>query len=193
MSMQPERAKAVAQMAPSVIIPRRHVEIVDAAHFLYAFELRDRDGRVKWKEVIRNLVTRAGAGDMLDKYFAGAAYTAAWYLGLIGNSGWTAVAKTDTMAAHGGWTEATVYSAGTRPAITFSAANTGSDTVTKAASSAIAYAINGSDTIRGAFVAANSTKGGTTGILYSAGTFSTSRAVESGDTLNVSLTLQQTV
>jgi hypothetical protein len=42
---------------------------------------------------------------------------------------------------------------------------------------------------RGAFLATSSTKGGTTGSLYGVGNFTTSRAIESGDTLSVQVDL----
>ena len=51
------------------------------------------------------------------------------------------------------------------------------------------FDINGSTTIFGAFVTTNSTKGGTSGTLYGAADFAASRAVISGDTLNVTVTL----
>jgi hypothetical protein len=52
------------------------------------------------------------------------------------------------------------------------------------------FNINASATILGAFVVTNSTKSGTTGTLYGAASFTGgSRAVQSGDTLNVTVTL----
>ena len=61
------------------------------------------------------------------------------------------------------------------------------------ATSATAFSINSvvlpSGTIAGAFLTSNSTKGGSTGTLYSAGSFTTgNRTVLSGDTLNVTYT-----
>ncbi len=49
------------------------------------------------------------------------------------------------------------------------------------------FSINGTVTIAGAFLTSNNTKGGTTGILFSASDFQSpgDRAVVSGDTLNV--------
>jgi hypothetical protein len=94
------------------------------------------------------------------------------------------VAAGDTSASHAGWTESTAYSNGTRPAPSWGAAAAGSK-----ASTATAYNINGTDTIKGAFLITNSTKGGSTGVLYSAGLFSGGdRAVVNGDTLNVTYT-----
>jgi hypothetical protein len=49
------------------------------------------------------------------------------------------------------------------------------------------FSINGTATVGGAFLTSNNTKGGTTGILFSAGDFQSpgDRSVVSGDTLNV--------
>jgi hypothetical protein len=144
-----------------------------------------RDGEVIWTDEIPNLVTTAGKNDALDKYLAGSAYTAAWYLGLIDSTSFTAVAAGDTAASHAGWTENTGYSQGSRPTAAWAAASAGS----KAFSSAASFSINANATIKGCFLISNSTKSGTTGILYSAGLFSGGdKVVQNGDTLNVSYT-----
>jgi len=142
------------------------------------------DGAPKWTDTIHNLVTTVGKNDLLDKYLAGSAYTAAWYLGLIDSGSYSGVAAGDTSASHSGWTESTAYSNGTRPAPSWGAASGGSK-----ASTATGFSINASATIKGAFLIGNSTKGGTTGVLYSCGLFSGGdKAVGNGDTLNVTYT-----
>lgn len=149
---------------------------------VYTVECYGADGQLKWSEDIKNLVVTVGKNDLLDKYFTGSSYTATWYLGLI-NSGGTYSAA-DTMASHGTWTENTGYSAATRPAPSWNSAAAGSKSTT-----ATAFSINASGTIGGAFLTNNNTKGGTTGILYSAGNFTGgNRSVASGDTLNVTYT-----
>jgi hypothetical protein len=190
--MSSNRSAAGLIVNAGLITRPQMIEVIEAPFFQFELKCFDADGRLKWSEVFRNAVTRVGAGDLLDKYLAGSTYTAAWYLGLISSTSYTTgPATTDTAASHGGWTECAAYSAGTRPQITFGASSTGSNNVTKAASSAVSFAINGTDTVKGCFVISNNTKSGTTGILYSAGTF-TDRAVVSGDTLNVTPTLQIT-
>lgn len=67
---------------------RTHSEAA-AASGRYTLECRDKDGNLKWADQIDNLVTTAGKNDALDKYLAGSGYTAAWYLGLIGATGYT--------------------------------------------------------------------------------------------------------
>lgn len=154
------------------------VELDQAPHFIYDLVCLGPDGVEKWRESIRNLVTTAGKTDLVDKYFKGSAYTAAWYLGLKGTG--TAVVG-DTLASHAGWAEVNPYS-GNRPAITFGTSSAGSNTAT-----GVAFAINATATVAGAFIASVNT--GTSGLLYSAGDFATARGVASGDTLTVTPTV----
>lgn len=156
------------------------------AHGHYVIECRGADGKLKWIEDIDNLVTTVGKNDALDKYLSGSAYTAAWYLGLISSTSYgVGPAVGDTAASHAGWTEDQGYSQASRPTASFSAASAGS----KALSSAAVFSINANTTIKGCFLISNSTKGGTTGILYSAGLFTGGdKVVQNGDTLNVSYT-----
>lgn len=150
----------------------------------YTAECFGPDGELKWSDTIANLITTVGKNDMLDKHLAGSAYTAAWYMGLISTTSYTTgPAAGDTMASHGGWAEDQQYSQGARPTCAFSAAAAGS----KALSSALSFSINATTTIKGAFINSVATKGGTTGILFSAGLFSGGdKAVANGDTLSIS-------
>ena len=142
------------------------------------------DGQVKWEDTIKNLVVTVGRNDLLDKYFAGSAYTAAWYMGLVNGGTTPTYAAGDTLASHAGWTElaaGTAYT-GNRVTVGWSAASGGSKSSTTTAFSIIA-----SNTVAGALLATVNT--GTSGILYSAGNFTGgSRTVASGDTLNVTYT-----
>jgi hypothetical protein len=169
-------------------------EWMPAPRFKYDVECYGADGVLKWRESFWNTVTTVGKNDILDKYFAGSAYTAAWLCGLISSVSYSAIVAADTMASHAGWTEAgatnaPAYSQSTRPSIAFSAASGGS----KSSSAACVYSITSGGTVKGAFITTNSTKDATTGTLYSAGLFTGGdRVVINGDTLNVSLTVSIT-
>jgi len=157
-----------------------HSKSTFSPYFTYNVECFGADGKLKWTEEYSNLVVTVGKTDLIDKYFKGSAYTAAWYLGLKGAG---AAAVGDTLASHAGWAETNPYT-GNRPAITFGTTTGGSNTAT-----AVSYAITvaGPTTVAGAFVCNVAT--GTAGTLYSAGDFSVSRSVIAGDTLNVTLTV----
>lgn len=91
----------------------------------------------------------------------------------------------DTMASHSPWTEVTPYSNANRP--TWTGGTVASGSVDNSASPA-AFIINASATVYGMFMADNNGKGGSTGNLLGMAPFSASRAVLSGDTLNVTIT-----
>lgn len=142
------------------------------------------DGQVKWTDSIENLVVTVGKNDLLDKYFAGSAYTAAWYLGLVDGASTPTYAAGDTLASHAGWTESTAYSGTNRATVAWNAASAGSK-----ASTATSFSINATATIAGALLTVTQLRATTTGVLYSAGSFSGgNRSVVNGDTLNVTYT-----
>lgn len=158
---------------------------------LYTFECFDRHGFLRWTETVRNLVVNEGLDDILDKYFKGSSYTAGWFVGLVDNAGFTAIAAGDTaagIAASPGnaWDELTNYTEGVRQTLTLGTVS--GQSVDNSASKA-SFSINATVTIKGAFAVTNNTKGGGTGVLYGAAAFVASRAAESGDTLNVTVTL----
>jgi hypothetical protein len=147
----------------------------------------DKDGNLKWQTESHNLVVNVGLQDMNDKYFSGSGYTAAWYIGLYGSGSTNDPAAGDTMSSHSGWTEVTDYSQTERPTATFGSATAADPSVIDNSGSVAVFTINGTTTVGGAFLTSNDTKGGTTGILFSAADFQSpgDRSVVSGDTLNV--------
>lgn len=157
---------------------------------VFTVQCFDKDGKLKWETSEHNLVVNVGLKDMNDKYFTGSAYTAAWYIGLYGAGATNSPAAGDTMTSHAGWTEVTAYSQATRPQAVFAAATTADPSLITNSASVAVYSINGTATVGGAFLTSNNTKGGTTGILFSASDFTSpgDRAVVSGDTLNVTYT-----
>ena len=150
----------------------------------YTVECFDAAGNLKWSEQIKNLVVTVGKNAMLDEFFAGTNYSAAWYLGLVDGASSPTYNAADTMVTHAGWSEFTAYSNATRPSPTWNAASSGSK-----ATNATSFNINGTGTVAGAFMTTSNVISGTAGTLYSAGNFSGgSRSVASGDTLNVTYT-----
>jgi hypothetical protein len=139
----------------------------------------DKDGNVKWEENEKNIIVTAGLNHILDTQFHASTQVTTWYIGLKGAG--TPIAA-DTMASHSSWTELTDYS-GDRKEWTEGAASAGSMTN----GSSVDFSITGTATIAGAFL--NTAATGTAGTLYGVVDFSSSRAVISGDTLQVTVTV----
>lgn len=184
-----EKVKSADAAAASVEASMGVRDQVEAGG-VYAIECYDSAGNLKWREETHNLVVNVGLQDMNTQYFKGSSYVAAWYIGLItGPGSGVTIAAADTMSSKT-WSENTSYSNATRPTATFGTATTANPSVISNSASVAQFNINGTATIAGAFLVNNSTKGGTTGTLFSASNFTSpgDRAVASGDTLNVTYT-----
>jgi len=151
---------------------------------LFEVECYDREGNLKWRDTIKNLVVNTGLDDALDKYLKGSAYTAAHYCGLT--DGTPTFAPGDTMASHAGWTEVVAYSEATREVMVWGSVS--AQSVDNSASKA-SFSITGTATIGGAFLSTDSTKSGSSGTLYGGGAFTGGdKPVVDGYTLNVTVT-----
>jgi len=152
---------------------------------VFTVECIDASGNLKWTEEFRNLVVNQGLNSMNNVYFyySSTSQITTWYMGLM-SSVTTGVAATDTLASHSGWSEFSSYS-GSRPSISWASSTTANPSVIT--SSARSFSITGTGTVEGAFVC--SVASGTSGVLFSAKTFSASRNVVNGDTLNVTYSL----
>jgi hypothetical protein len=147
----------------------------------------DSAGQLKWESRTPNLVVNQGLQDMNAKYFLGSSYTATWYIGIYGAASSNNPAASDTAASHAGWTEVTGYSQSTRPVATFATPSTADPSVITNSASPATFSINTTVTVGGAFLISNSTKSGTSGVLFSASDFQSpgDRAMVSGDSLVV--------
>jgi len=187
---QIEKAKA-QDIVTSGLVAGTHSPEQATATGKYTFECYDKDGNLKWTAETENLVVNVGL-----QYMAGVALTSTtqittWYIGLWGAAASNAPAAGDTMASHIGWTEVTPYSNATRPTATFAAATNANPSVVTNSASPASFTINATQTVGGAFLTSNDTKGGSTGTLFSGSDFSSpgDRSVVSGDTLNVTYSL----
>jgi hypothetical protein len=157
---------------------------------VFTIQCFDKDGNLKWEGASPNLVVNVGLQDMNTQYFTASGYTATWYLGLYGAAASNDPAAGDTAASHIGWTEVTAYSQATRPACTFGSATNADPSVISNSALPAVFTMNSTVTVGGAFLISNNTKGGSTGILFSASDFASpgDRNVVSGDTINVTYT-----
>ena len=156
----------------------------------YVVECFDKDGNLKWVAETPNLVVNVGLAYMAGSALTSTAQITTWYLGLYGAASSNNPAAGDTMSSHAGWTEVTDYSEGARPTATFASATTANPSVVTNTASKAVFTMNATTTVGGAFLTSNSTKGGTTGTLFSAADFQSpgDRSVVSGDILNVTYT-----
>lgn len=162
------RDRSIAALGLSTLAAER-LSFLNPLRFVFA----DAQGNVFREEVVTNLVTTQGANDMLDKYFSGSAYTAAWNMGLISGASYGAgPVAADTAASHAGWLEAGGANAptytGPRKAASWAAASARS----KALSAGLVFTFTGAGTVKGCFLSSASALDATTGILFSAGLFS---------------------
>lgn len=150
---------------------------------------RDERGNLKLHGVhwAKNDITTVGKNKLLDTLFNAAVQQLStdWCAGLINNAGFTGYNIADTMSSHTGWTEWTAYSQSTRVAWTQGAA--ASAAITN--SSPMVFDINGTGTIRGLFITTVNTKSATTGLLWSAASYTSTVDVVPGDQIRSTYSL----
>ena len=187
--MSVEKLNAKDFVSCGLIAGTRHSEVAKATG-RFAIECFDKDGKLKWSAEESNLVVNVGLQYMAGVALTSTAQITTWYIGLYGAAASNNPSASDTASSHGGWTEVTPYSNATRPSATFAAATAANPSVVTNSASPATFNINASSTVGGAFLISNSTKGGTTGTLFSAADFSSpgDRSVVSGDTLTVTYT-----
>lgn len=146
----------------------------------------------KWIRPIENLVTTEGRNFVLDNHFAGAGYTAGWYLGLISSVSFVATAAGDTAAEINGtndWKEAgatfdPTY-VGDRPELIFSTPANAASKV----SDVLGIEFTSIGTVVGCFLCDDPTKEGNIGTLYSAAEYlGGSDTVKVGDFAEITYT-----
>ncbi len=152
---------------------------------------RNPDGSIAWQTGLgvptKNGITTAGINHIFNVQFGATSKSAAWYLGLISSTSYTALASADTISSHVGWIEEyTNYSQSTRPQWTPASASGGS----VSNSSSVNFSITASITVKGIFVVNENTKNGSTGTLWATALFTSGdQALVNGQTLEVSYIL----
>lgn len=163
-----------------------------------------RGGKRVHAEAMKNGITNEGKNFLLDVMFHGTSAITAWYIGLIDNSGFSALAAADIYdninQAGNGWDEFTNYtdtantgSAVTRPTWTEDAAS--GQAITN--SSVVTFDITATGTVKGVFVCGGTnaqTKAdhtaGTANKLWSTALFGSGDvAVANGDQLKITYTV----
>lgn len=143
-------------------------------------------GELIGKYEVPNGIVDVGLNHILETEFNGGTPITSWYIGLVDNASFSAFANADTMGSHAGWIEThTTYSQGTRPEWTAGTATGRS--ITNAAT--VDFSMTATITVKGIFITSSSTKGGTTGTLWSTAAFASNVTANNGDTLKVTYTV----
>jgi hypothetical protein len=156
---------------------------------IWYWECYGKDGDLKWKDSNHNRCVDEGLNALLDVMFHGTSQITTWYIAIFEDD-YTPIAG-NTYATPG-YTESTAYDEATRPEFVEAAAS--GKSMTNSANKA-SFTMNATKTIYGGALVGGgtgaSTKGDTAGggTLYCSSKFSTSKPVESGDTLKVTVTL----
>lgn len=151
----------------------------------FVIEHYDANGNLKGKYDVPNGIVDVGLNHILETEFRSGSQITTWYIGLIDNSGFSALAAADTMGSHAGWTENTDYDEASRP--TWSPGAAASRQITNGTT--VDFTMNDTATIKGIFITSNNTKGGSTGTLWSTAAFGSTVAVAASDVLKVTYTL----
>jgi len=151
---------------------------------------RDPSGKIVATTEWQNIVVNEGLDYLLDAGLAGGSQETTWYVGLT--DGTPTIAAGDTMSSHAGWTEVTAYTESVRQTWTPDSNGVQSQSIDNVSNPA-QFSINAdSTTVGGAFLSSNSTKSGTTGLLYAAGAFSGGDVtLSNGSTLDVQATFTE--
>lgn len=132
-----------------------------------------------------NGIVDVGLNHILNTQFDAGSQVTTWYIGLIDNASFTALAAADTMSSHAGWIEATAYDEATR--VTWSTGVASGRSITNGTTAD--FSMNATATIKGIFITSNNTKGGTTGTLWSTAAFASNVSVSNGDSLKITYTV----
>ena len=146
-----------------------------------------RNGLFLAKYDVKNDITNEGKNTIFDVMFSDLTPVpaASWYIGLINITGYSALAATDVMNSHSGWTEFTTYSQANR--VAWGPGNPVSQSISN--STPATFDITGTGTVKGIFITSNNTKGGTSGYLWSTALFSADVPVVNGDQLKITYTI----
>lgn len=147
--------------------------------------VHERDGEVIGHYDMPNGIVDEGLNHILETEFNAGTPITTWYIGLIDNAAFSALANADVMSSHAGWAENSDYDEATRPEWTAGTAATRQ--ITNA--STVDFSINDTNTIKGIFIVSNNTKGGTTGVLWATAAFGSNVSVQNGDTLKITYTV----
>lgn len=148
------------------------------------------EGTLRWQDIAENGVTDAGITSLLNIMFRSGTQITTWYLGLIDNAGFVALASGDTSASHSGWSEVATGNISNSVRPTWSPGAPSSGAIVNGTTVDFNMINTSSLTVKALFLISDSTKGGTSGTLFSTAAFTGgTQATNNGDTLKVTYTV----
>jgi hypothetical protein len=152
-----------------------------AAGFAYHIEIVDRDGVVRERETLHNLMPVEGLNHMIGVTLKSVAQINNWYMGLF-EGNYSPVADDLASTFPGSAAECSAYGQATRVPLVLGAIAAGS--VDNDASKG-EFTMTAPKVIYGAFITGASAKGSTSSVLISAGRFSAPKTLDTGETLRL--------
>lgn len=143
-----------------------------------------RDGELIDREETPNLVVNEGLDHVLNTVFHGGTQVGTWSLGLF-EANYTPIATVTAATIAAAATECVAYDEATRQEYVEAAAS--GQSITNSANKAT-FTMNATKSVYGAFLISNSTKGGTSGVLFSAARFAAAKQVVDDDQLLLTYT-----
>ena len=152
---------------------------------IFEITCRDKNGFLKWKDIVKNLTLDAAINDNLIIYFKDGTKKTTWYVGLKStneavNAAWT------SGNVNSSFTEFTTYDETYRP--TWTSGSVSGKSVSNSASPAV-FTASATGTVWGAFIISEHTKGGNTGILWCCSNLVSIRNVYDDDVITVIYTI----
>lgn len=143
-----------------------------------------RNGEVIDRFETPNLVVNEGLDHVLNTVFHSGTQVGTWYLGLF-EGNYTPIATATAANIASASTESTAYDEAQRQEYNEAAAS--AQSITNSANKAT-FTMSATKNIYGAFLISNATKGGTSGVLFSAARFGAPKAVVDDDQLLLTYT-----
>jgi hypothetical protein len=145
----------------------------------------EREGKTIHDFEIMNGVTDVGMDYLLGVSFDAVTAITSWYISLIDNVSYTALAAADTMSSHAGWIENVDFDEATRPEWAPAAPSSRSIANT----TTVDFTINATVALRGVFITSVNTLSGTTGTLWATALFGSTLNLVTSDILKITYTV----
>jgi len=159
-----------------------HLELARIG-FIYDLTYIARDGSVKWRERVHNLIPYAGRDYILNASLLGGSQLTTWFIGLYQNARTPLAADTmATLIADCGELVTYTNVGGNRLALTPDALSNG---VFSNLGTPAEFEFTADRTVRGGFISSSAPQSGTTGTLLSAVQLSTPKVITTGEKLQV--------